>query len=188
MNPQEVSLQMPPHLEAVAIRLADEGLPIAAAARALRIDSDTLREFLHEAVVDGRLLRVTRDDWPPGCERADRRPDYPTKIVEDRVSLLCVRVFRVTVKEAMLLAALLRRPEATKEQLLGFMYGAAEDLPELKIIDVFVCKLRKELVKHGLDIQTIWGRGYFISPEHRAAAMKLLEDFDTAQVPVTSQE
>jgi two-component system cell cycle response regulator CtrA len=39
------------------------------------------------------------------------------------------------------------------------------DEPELKIIDVFVCKLRKKLVEAtGEDscIQTVWGRGYVL--------------------------
>jgi two-component system, cell cycle response regulator CtrA len=38
------------------------------------------------------------------------------------------------------------------------------DEPEVKIIDVFVCKLRKKLARAGADgiIGTIWGRGYMI--------------------------
>jgi len=39
------------------------------------------------------------------------------------------------------------------------------DEPELKIIDVFICKLRKKL-SNGLDgenyIETVWGRGYVL--------------------------
>jgi two-component system cell cycle response regulator CtrA len=39
------------------------------------------------------------------------------------------------------------------------------DEPEIKIIDVFVCKLRKKLSKAsgGVDyIETVWGRGYML--------------------------
>jgi DNA-binding winged helix-turn-helix (wHTH) protein len=38
------------------------------------------------------------------------------------------------------------------------------DEPEMKIIDVFVCKLRKKLAQAGADnmIGTIWGRGYMM--------------------------
>ena len=50
----------------------------------------------------------------------------------------------------------------TKEMFLNHLYGGVDE-PELKIIDVFVCKLRKKLVgATGGDsyIETIWGRGY----------------------------
>ena len=49
----------------------------------------------------------------------------------------------------------------TKEMFLNHFYGGMDE-PELKIIDVFVCKLRKKLVEatgEGSCIQTVWGRG-----------------------------
>jgi two-component system, cell cycle response regulator CtrA len=52
----------------------------------------------------------------------------------------------------------------TKEMLLNHLYGGMDE-PELKIIDVFVCKLRKKLAQAtGGDhyIETIWGRGYVL--------------------------
>jgi two-component system cell cycle response regulator CtrA len=52
----------------------------------------------------------------------------------------------------------------TKEMFLNHLYGGVDE-PELKIIDVFVCKLRKKLVAAtGGDsyIETIWGRGYML--------------------------
>ena len=52
----------------------------------------------------------------------------------------------------------------TKEMFLNHLYGGMDE-PELKIIDVFVCKLRKKLVEAtGEDscIQTVWGRGYVL--------------------------
>ncbi len=52
----------------------------------------------------------------------------------------------------------------TKEMMLNHLY-AGMDEPELKIIDVFVCKIRKKLVQAsgGLDyIETVWGRGYML--------------------------
>jgi two-component system cell cycle response regulator CtrA len=52
----------------------------------------------------------------------------------------------------------------TKEMLLNQLYGGMDE-PEPKIIDVFVCKLRKKLAaatfgKH--HIETVWGRGYVL--------------------------
>src|SRR5262249_18883361 len=61
----------------------------------------------------------------------------------------------------------------TKEMFLNHLYGGM-DHPELKIIDVFICKLRKKLAvacngEH--YIETVWGRGYVLrDPEEQAAA------------------
>ncbi len=52
----------------------------------------------------------------------------------------------------------------TKEMFLNHLYGGMDE-PELKIIDVFICKLRKKLaeVTGGENyIETVWGRGYVL--------------------------
>ncbi len=52
----------------------------------------------------------------------------------------------------------------TKEMFLNHLYGGMDE-PELKIIDVFVCKLRKKLAQatEGDNyIETVWGRGYVL--------------------------
>lgn len=52
----------------------------------------------------------------------------------------------------------------TKDMFLNHLYGGIDE-PELKIIDVFVCKLRKKLMEAlgGANyIETVWGRGYAI--------------------------
>lgn len=52
----------------------------------------------------------------------------------------------------------------TKEMFLNHLYGGMDE-PELKIIDVFICKLRKKLAEAtgGLNhIETVWGRGYVL--------------------------
>lgn len=57
----------------------------------------------------------------------------------------------------------------TKEMFLNHLYGGMDE-PELKIIDVFICKLRKKLseVTEGDNyIETVWGRGYVLrDPDH----------------------
>ena len=52
----------------------------------------------------------------------------------------------------------------TKEMFLNHLYGGMDE-PELKIIDVFVCKLRKKLAQAtggSHYIETVWGRGYVL--------------------------
>ncbi|MEN0653748.1 MULTISPECIES: response regulator transcription factor CtrA [Hyphobacterium] len=52
----------------------------------------------------------------------------------------------------------------TKEMFLNHLYGGMDE-PELKIIDVFICKLRKKLASSTGGqhyIETVWGRGYVL--------------------------
>ncbi|MGF1463582.1 MAG: response regulator transcription factor CtrA [Maricaulaceae bacterium] len=58
----------------------------------------------------------------------------------------------------------------TKEMFLNHLYGGMDE-PELKIIDVFICKLRKKLAaatggEH--FIETVWGRGYVLRDPNEA--------------------
>ncbi|MBL28740.1 MAG: DNA-binding response regulator [Rhodospirillaceae bacterium] len=58
----------------------------------------------------------------------------------------------------------------TKEMFLNHLYGGMDE-PELKIIDVFVCKLRKKLSQAtgGENyIETVWGRGYVLKDPQEA--------------------
>src|ERR1700760_1118437 len=60
----------------------------------------------------------------------------------------------------------------TKEMFLNHLYGGIDE-PELKIIDVFVCKLRKKLtIAAGGEnyIDTVWGRGYVLKDPDQADA------------------
>ncbi|SDH51548.1 response regulator transcription factor CtrA [Roseospirillum parvum] len=62
------------------------------------------------------------------------------------------------------LLAMRRGTTLTKEQFLNHLYGGLDE-PELKIIDVFICKLRKKIATAtGGDtyIETVWGRGYVL--------------------------
>lgn len=67
----------------------------------------------------------------------------------------------------------------TKEMFLNHLYGGMDE-PELKIIDVFICKLRKKLsaATDGENyIETVWGRGYVLrDPEGQDAAQTSTSD------------
>jgi len=70
----------------------------------------------------------------------------------------------VTRKEYQMLELFSLRKSMTlsKEVFLNHLYGGVDE-PEQKIIDVFICKLRKKLAKasNGKDyFETVWGRGY----------------------------
>lgn len=89
------------------------------------------------------------------------------------------KLIRLTGKEYQIfeLLSLRKGTTMTKEMFLNHLYGGMDE-PELKIIDVFVCKLRKKLAEatggHNY-IETVWGRGYVlrepeISEQPRALA------------------
>jgi two-component system cell cycle response regulator CtrA len=62
------------------------------------------------------------------------------------------------------LLALRKGTTLTKEMFLNHLYGGMDE-PELKIIDVFICKLRRKLTQAlGTDeyVETVWGRGYVL--------------------------
>jgi two-component system cell cycle response regulator CtrA len=63
----------------------------------------------------------------------------------------------------------------TKEMFLNHLYGGMDE-PEVKIIDVFICKLRKkieQMTDGESHIETVWGRGYVMrDPEAPAASKK----------------
>ncbi len=76
------------------------------------------------------------------------------------------KAVHLTGKEYQMLELLSLRKGTTltKEMFLNHLYGGMDE-PELKIIDVFICKLRKKLSNAtGGDnyIETVWGRGYVL--------------------------
>jgi two-component system cell cycle response regulator CtrA len=89
------------------------------------------------------------------------------------------RRLHVTGKEYSILELLSLRKGTTltKEMFLDHLYGGIDE-PELKIIDVFICKLRKKIAAAtGGDhyIETVWGRGYVlkdpeVQPDAQAAS------------------
>jgi two-component system, cell cycle response regulator CtrA len=81
---------------------------------------------------------------------------------------------RVTGKEYQMLEllALKKGTTLTKEMFLSYLYGGMDE-PEMKIVDVFICKLRKKLAdaSGGKEyIETVWGRGYVMREPLEIAA------------------
>lgn len=68
-----------------------------------------------------------------------------------------------------LLGLFRKRRLVTKDFAFSALYGSRPecDQPEIKIVDVMVCKLRKRLEPYGITIETQWGIGYYISEESR---------------------
>ena len=75
------------------------------------------------------------------------------------------------------LLALRKGSVLTKEMFLNHLYSSMDE-PEIKIIDVFVCKLRKKLADaSGVNyIETVWGRGYMLKDNESSENKNLLEE------------
>ena len=87
------------------------------------------------------------------------------------------RPVHLTGKEYQMLELLSLRKGTTltKEMFLNHLYGGMDE-PELKIIDVFICKLRKKLAQATggeTYIETVWGRGYVLRDPEPAAQRRL---------------
>ena len=100
---------------------------------------------------------------------------FADKVLKINLSNLSVRVngekVHLTGKEFGMLSLLTRRAGRviSKESFMDYLYGNnLDDEPEMKIIDVFICKARKKLddAQPGLGqlIETVWGRGYKLNP------------------------
>jgi two-component system cell cycle response regulator CtrA len=91
--------------------------------------------------------------------------------LDSREVTVAGRPVHLTGKEYAILELLVLRKGMvlTKETFLNHLYGGMDE-PEMKIIDVFICKLRKKLAQAGADnlIGTVWGRGYMLREPERA--------------------
>lgn len=87
----------------------------------------------------------------------------------------------LTPAETRVFGALLARELATKRAIMAAIYrDVTRDEAEIKIVDVFVCKIRKKIAAHGFKIETRWGEGYFLTPATKAAVRALIEPMGEA--------
>src|ERR1700681_408633 len=100
--------------------------------------------------------------------------DLTVNLDQKTIEVAGARVY-LTGKEYQMLELLSLRKGSTltKEMFLNHLYGGMDE-PELKIIDVFICKLRKKLANasEGRNfIETVWGRGYVLRDPQEIGAV-----------------
>ena len=147
----------------LAVRLADEGVPLRAIARACELPSEDLRIQLTEAVDAGRIVNLPREDWPPGCPRDQRALQLNRLAAKDKdlIDRAAMQVFRLTPTQARLLLLMIQRAEVSRERV-------GVDL------SVHIHHLRKRLKRFKIAIDTLWGEGYQLSAENQRKVTKLL--------------
>lgn len=99
--------------------------------------------------------------------------------LQNRTACVDKLTINLTGKEYAILEllALRKGTTLTKEMFLNHLYGGMDE-PELKIIDVFICKLRRKLAEalgHDNIIETVWGRGYVLRDPEMDAMFALPE-------------
>jgi two-component system cell cycle response regulator CtrA len=123
---------------------------------------DYLTKPFHVGELVARVKAVIR--------RSKGHPDSVIGVHDLKVNLdthtatMRTKALHLTSKEQSILElmALKRGQVITKEQFLTHLYNGIDE-PEPKIIDVFVCKMRKKLYEasEGINyVETVWGRGY----------------------------
>jgi hypothetical protein len=138
----------------IAIRLAGEGVPLCAIARAIRVPSGELRQQLEAARLDGRLADLPPVDW-------DRRPPRPCD--HDRQALAVRMIFGATPAETALLLTLMRCGSVAKQR-----FSAPES------VTVQIHHLRKRLAPFGIQIISIWGHGYALADGDRERLLAMI--------------
>ena len=123
---------------------------------------DYLTKPYNRAELLARIQAIVRRS--KGHSESVIRFDKVTINLDTRVVEVDGKKVHLTNKEYAILELLAVRKEKmmTKEMFLNHLYNPTDE-PEIKIIDVFVCKLRKKLrdASGGTNyIETIWGRGY----------------------------
>lgn len=153
------------------IRLAKHETPIIAisAAPQARLKAlaagadDVVERDIDQAELAARIRAIVRRSR--GFNQSQLHVGGVTLDVEHQdVVANGVRVHFTNKEFALLQLLVLRRNMImTKEAILSQLYGGMDE-PEIKIIDVFICKIRSKLAKAGLPtvISTVWGRGYSV--------------------------
>lgn len=166
----------------VAINAANEGIPVCAIARIIAFPSADVYEVLNLAKSIGSIAQLPRADWPPGIKVQDRLPSIPLP-GDDDLQFMCKKTFKLTGLEAGFLVVLLKHRQVEKSRLHNIVEQQRmtrqsqpnnQEATDPKMVDVMICKLRKKLKPHAIEIETLWGLGYLIAPKSRELAVSLL--------------
>jgi two-component system cell cycle response regulator CtrA len=105
------------------------------------------------------IVRRSKGHAQSVIQTGDLMVDLDTKTVNAAPVHLTAKEYRMLE-----LLSLRKGTPLTKEMFLNYLYGGMDE-PGLKIIDVFICKMRKKLAKASSGksyIETVWGRGYVL--------------------------
>jgi len=125
---------------------------------------DFITKPFHKAELAARINAVVRRSR--GHSESIIRTGNIALNLDTRTTEVCGLPVHLTPSEYKVLELLSLRKNSvlTKEMCLNHLYNGLRE-PEVKIIDVFICKLRKKLAEAsgaGNQIETVWGGGYML--------------------------
>jgi Transcriptional regulatory protein, C terminal len=91
---------------------------------------------------------------------------------EPPLAVRCSLRFNLTRAQGRLLAKLMEHEHVSREDLHAAMSGNPST--QVKGVDVTVCRVRRKLAAHGIEIVTLWGRGFALAD--RARVRELLDE------------
>lgn len=119
-----------------------------------------------------------RDEYVTALEAENETLLERIAVLEEQLGmrLEAPLVLGLTGQETRIFGMLLKRDILTKDAGMLTLYGHrnAGEEAEPKIVDVFVCKMRKKLAPFGITIETHWGAGWSMPAEAKAIARALL--------------
>lgn len=156
-----------PRNELFMIRMAAEGIPISAIARVAEVTPALARVTIQGAKARGHIAQMPPEEWanPLKIERSSR------DLASDELTALAdsLRPLKLTATEALIAAALMLNGLLTRSELKAVACPNQSVQP--KIVDVYVCKMRKKLQPYGAAVETLWGRGYRMDDVSRLKLM-----------------
>lgn len=180
---------------------ARQGIAISTIARAMAIPAERVKgmcERAHEADELQMMPPATPDDPRHALlvELTNLRAQLDNAQEEIR-NMTCARavgigqfigVAKLTKSEAAVVAAIVKTGRVNKTGIYHALYGGLDDPREPKIVDVLVCKARKKLKRHGIEIGTLWGTGYAMDAENVARLRELAAERELETIPVPRVE
>ncbi len=83
--------------------------------------------------------------------------------------------FGLTYMEARIVGALIARDKVCRQSFLiaatRDCAGTKTEFPHTGLIDAKICHIRRKLKPYGLEIETVWGRGYRLTASSRQALL-----------------
>lgn len=170
------------------IRLAGEGVPVAALARAFQIGQREVSVVLKEAVGAGTLGALPPKDWEGGVATGKRTLTETVDLEAVERDAQQIRLaLRLTRNEARMLALLVARRNCTTAALHIAISGQHS---KMQIVKVTMCNLREKLKADertaSIEIVTLFGYGYRLGDAGRRALRDLIGEGDHGSGTATS--
>lgn len=118
-----------------------------------------------------------RDDYVQALERENDDLRNRIRVLEEiaGTSLEVPFEYGLTRKEAIILGVMLKNDLARKEALMEALYPHDQDAGDVKILDVWVCHMRRKLKPWGIEIVTVYADGWRLPPASKHIVRSMLE-------------